>query len=90
MRPKNRTGTKRAAQPSLSENTDRILEEMAEWGHFGKSKAEVAARIINDWLWTNEDRLNRQGIAPRRAEKLIRPVPGQISTRSVSELATDR
>lgn len=64
MRPKNRIGTKRA-QPSLSDNTDRILEEMAEWGHFGKSKAEVAGRIINDWLWSNEDRLNRQGIKLR-------------------------
>lgn len=68
MRPRNRTGTKRS-QPSLSENTDRILEEMAEWGHFGKSKAEVAARIINDWLWTNEDRLNRQGIKLRTLKK---------------------
>jgi hypothetical protein len=64
VRPKNRIGTRRA-QPSLSENTDRILEEMAEWGHFGKSKAEVAERIINDWLWINEDRLNRQAIKLR-------------------------
>lgn len=67
-RPRNRTGTKRA-QPSLSENTDRVLGEMAEWGHFGKSKAQVAERIINDWLWTNEDRLNRQGIKLRLTEK---------------------
>ena len=54
---------------SVSENTARILEEMAKWGHFGKSKAEVATRIINDWLWTNEDRLDRQGIKLRMPKK---------------------
>lgn len=42
---------------------------MAEWGHFGKSKSQVAERIINDWLWNNEDRLSRQGIKLRVLKK---------------------
>ena len=64
MRGKNKIGTERA-QLSISDNTNRILEEVAQLGLLGKTKAEVAARIVTDWIWTNEDRLTRQGIVLR-------------------------
>jgi len=61
MREKNKIATERA-QLSISENTNRILEEVAQLGLLGKTKAEVATRIVTDWIWANEDRLTRQGI----------------------------
>jgi hypothetical protein len=61
MRPKNKIRTERA-QLSISDNTNRILQEVADIGILGKTKAEVATRIVTDWIWANEDRLLRQGI----------------------------
>jgi hypothetical protein len=61
MRAKNRVRTERA-QLSISDNTNRILGAVAELGILGKTKAEVASRIVTDWIWSNEDRLARQGI----------------------------
>jgi hypothetical protein len=70
MRGKNPVGTERA-QLSLSDTANRVLEGMAEIGILGKTKAEIAARIVTDWIWQNEDRLSRQGILlrPQRAKK---------------------
>lgn len=65
MRTKNPIGSRRA-QLSLSESVDQVLEEVAALGLLGKTKAEVAARIITQWIWDNEDRLGRQGIKLRR------------------------
>jgi len=62
MRPRNSVRTERA-QLSISDNTNRILEEVAGLGILGKTKAEVAGRIVTDWIWSNEDRLMRQGIS---------------------------
>ena len=61
MRARNPVRTERA-QLSISDNTNRILEAVAGLGLLGKTKAEVAARIVTDWIWSNEDRLMRQGI----------------------------
>jgi len=68
MRPKNPIRSERA-QLSISENTSRILEDVARIGILGKTKAEVAARIVTDWIWANEDRLTRQGISIRESRK---------------------
>jgi hypothetical protein len=70
MRGKNRVGTERA-QLSLSDTANRILEQLAEIGILGKTKAEIATRIVTDWIWQNEDRLSRQGILlrPQGAKK---------------------
>lgn len=62
MRAKNPVRTKRA-QLSLSDNVDRILEDVAHIGILGKTKTEVASRIVSEWIWTNQDKLQRQGIA---------------------------
>ena len=64
MRKKNSKPSARA-QLSISQNTDRILEEIARIGLLGKTKSEVAARLVTDWIWQNEDRLERQGISIR-------------------------
>jgi hypothetical protein len=61
MRGKNPVRSERA-QLSISDNTNRILSEVASIGLLGKTKAEVASRIVTDWIWANEDRLMRQGI----------------------------
>lgn len=58
-----------SAQLSLSGNTTRILRELADLGILGKTKAEIANRIVTDWIWANEDRLLRQGIGLREKRK---------------------
>jgi len=54
MRHKNPIRTERA-QLSISDNTNRILQEIANLGILGKTKAEIASRIVTDWIWANED-----------------------------------
>jgi hypothetical protein len=68
MRNKNPVRTERA-QLSISDNTNRILQEIANLGILGKTKAEIASRIVTDWIWANEDRLLRQGIQLREKRK---------------------
>jgi len=61
MRGKNPVGTERV-QLSLSKTANDVLEQLAVIGIIGKTKAEIATRIVTDWIWQNEDRLLRQGI----------------------------
>lgn len=61
MRGRNPIGTGRV-QMSLSDTANGVLEQLAEIGILGKTKAEIATRIVTDWIWQNEDRLLRQGI----------------------------
>ncbi len=65
MRGKNPVRTKRA-QLSLSDTANTILEQLADLGILGKTKAEIANRIVTDWIWNNEDRLLRHGIPLRQ------------------------
>jgi hypothetical protein len=57
---------------SLSDTANRVLEKLAEVGILGKTKAEIATRIVTDWIWQNEDRLLRQGISLREGRKKTR------------------
>jgi hypothetical protein len=68
MRGKNPIGTERV-QMSLSDTANRVLEKLAVIGILGKTKAEIATRIVTDWIWQNEDRLLRQGISLREGKK---------------------
>jgi hypothetical protein len=61
MRGKNAVGTERV-QLSLADTANGVLEELAVIGILGKTKAEIAGRIVTDWIWENEDKLLRQGI----------------------------
>jgi hypothetical protein len=65
MRPKNPVQTERV-QLSLSETASAVLEQLAQLGILGKTKTEIASRIVTDWIWNNEDRLLRQGISLRQ------------------------
>jgi hypothetical protein len=78
MRPKNSVRTERA-QLSISDNTNRILQDVADIGILGKTKAEVAGRIVTDWIWRNEDRLLRQGI---KLKGKLHPKTPQKKTRN--------
>ena len=69
MRPKNPISTERV-QLSLSETTSAILQQLAALGVLGKTKTEIASRIVTDWIWNNEDRLLRQGISIRKTSKV--------------------
>lgn len=68
MRPKNKQRSERV-QLSVSDNVDRILREVAGVGILGKTKTEVAMRIVTDWIWANEARLQRQNISLRSKAK---------------------
>jgi hypothetical protein len=65
MRRKNPVRTERA-QLSLSDTASNVLGQLAQIGILGKTRAEIATRIVTDWIWQNEDRLLRQGISLRR------------------------
>jgi hypothetical protein len=68
MRGKNSVSTERV-QLSLSENLVDVLAQIAELGILGKNKAEIATWIVTEWIWSNEDRLARQGILLRQQTK---------------------
>lgn len=51
---------------SFDATTHRILEQLAKIGIFGKNTAQVAAAIVRTWIWENEEKLNRQGVALSR------------------------
>ena len=68
MRTKNAVGTERV-QMSLSDTANRVLEQLAAVGILGKTKAEIATRVVTDWIWENEDRLLRQGISLAQQSK---------------------
>ena len=56
----------------LDVNADRILGEMAVAGLLGGSKAEVAAAVLWQWFWDNQEKLTSSGIklvGPRRTKQ---------------------
>jgi hypothetical protein len=61
MSRRNRAGTVRVPL-SLDPAKNRVLEELADVGIFGKNKAEVASAILAQWIWQNEEKLRRHGI----------------------------
>ncbi len=61
MNRKNRVSTVKLPL-SLDSTVNRILEQLADNGVFGKNRAEVAVGILWKWIWENEDKLARQGI----------------------------
>jgi hypothetical protein len=66
MRAKNPVRTERV-QLSLPESASIILDQLAAIGILGKTKPEIATRIVTEWIWNNEDRLLRQGISLRNS-----------------------
>jgi hypothetical protein len=67
MRGKNTVPTEKL-QLSLPATVTNVLEQLAPFGILGKTKTEIAAKIVSDWVWDNEDRLTRQGISLKPTE----------------------
>lgn len=67
MRGENSVATKKV-QLSLSENAVAVLVEVAKIGILGKTKTEVATRIVSDWIWNNQGNLAAQGISLRQPQ----------------------
>jgi hypothetical protein len=68
MRGKNAVSTEKL-QLSLPETVTSVLEQLVPLGILGKTKTEIAAKIVSDWVWDNEDRLSRQGIFLKSSEE---------------------
>jgi hypothetical protein len=65
MGKKNGVGTVKI-QVSVDKATDAVLKQLVPVGVRGKNKSEVAYGIIRDWIWQNQDNLNRTGITVKR------------------------
>lgn len=49
-------------QVTIDQSTSRIIEEMIALGIHGTNKSEVAAWIIRNWIWSNQEQLRDNGI----------------------------
>jgi hypothetical protein len=59
-----RKGTETAKlQLTVPKATERILERMCTFGIQGRNKAEVASWIITNWIWENQEALERNGVS---------------------------
>ena len=50
-------------QLTVPKATERILERICTFGIQGRNKAEVAAWIITNWIWENQQALERNGVS---------------------------
>ncbi len=50
-------------QLTVPKATERILERMCAFGIQGRNKAEVASWIITNWIWENQQALERNGVS---------------------------
>ena len=62
MAKRNRVATVRI-QVSVDQTTARVLERMIPVGLQGKNKSEVASWIIREWIWHNQESLERVGVS---------------------------
>jgi len=59
----------RKIQVVVDENVYRVLTKMGDAGLRGKTTSEVAYKILDEWIWHNQDKLNANGI-PYGPEKI--------------------
>jgi hypothetical protein len=50
-------------QLTVPRATECILERMCTFGIQGRNKAEVASWIITNWIWENQQALERNGVS---------------------------
>ena len=50
-------------QLTVPKATERILERICTFGIQGRNKAEVASWIITNWIWENQQALERNGVS---------------------------
>jgi len=46
----------------ISPAMERLLEELAERGLYGRNKAEVASFILREWTWSSTVKLKDHGV----------------------------
>jgi hypothetical protein len=68
MRKKNGAATVKI-QVSVDKSTDDVLRQLVPIGVRGKNRSEVASGIIREWVWNNQDSLNRSGVFVNRKQK---------------------
>jgi hypothetical protein len=56
-------------QVIADENVYRILTEMGQAGLRGKSRSEVAYKILEEWIWNNQEKLRDNGIHLSKKER---------------------
>lgn len=56
-------------QVSVDKSTDAVLKLLVPMGVRGKNKSEVAYGIIREWIWHNQENLNRSGISVKQKQK---------------------
>jgi len=56
-------------QVVVDETVYGVLAKMSDAGLRGKSVSEVAYRILDEWVWHNQDKLIANGISCRRKAK---------------------
>lgn len=67
-------------QVTVDATTDRLIDELAQLGVHGTSKAEVACSILRMWLWENQEKLAQNGVvmSSGRAQRArVLPAKGQ-------------
>lgn len=62
MSRRNGIGTSKL-QVTIDQSTSRIIEDMITLGIHGANKSEVAAWIIRNWIWSNQEQLRKNGIS---------------------------
>jgi hypothetical protein len=50
-------------QVVVDENVYNVLTKMGEQGLRGKTTSEVAYKILDEWIWHNQEKLKSNGIA---------------------------
>ena len=52
-------------QVVVDQNVHNVLEKMSNAGLRGKTVSEVAYKILDEWIWHNQDKLVNSGITIR-------------------------
>jgi len=55
-------------QVVVDENVHAVLAKMGASGLRGKSTSEVAYKILDEWIWHNQENLAQNGISLKRNE----------------------
>jgi hypothetical protein len=55
-------------QVVVDENVYSVLTKMGNAGLRGKTRSEVAYKILDEWIWHNQDKLVQSGISLKSNE----------------------
>jgi len=55
-------------QVVVDENVGGVLQKMSDAGLRGKTVSEVAYKILDEWIWHNQDKLSESGISLKQTK----------------------